>query len=141
MADQGRIQAPDLGITQLGVAPLPGDTYAAPARPLQDNRLGQLADALGAFNGDLKQFGTAYMTAQRYHKDAQYKADMEGAKATVAKYTSPEFMQKVQDGTIPRFATPQAQALVDYTQGQYAAHELGNEIIQKVGTGELSTLR
>jgi len=65
---EGRVEVDPNGGVQTGpLRPVaaPVNTYARPAQPARDDRLTRLADALGALNTGLQQFGSAFMAKKR----------------------------------------------------------------------------
>jgi hypothetical protein len=133
MADR-RVQAPEIaGPEALRPKASGVDTYAGAPRPPQDDRLARLADALGGFNSNVQQFGRAYMVARQ----AGEKDEVERAAAFKQQYNSEEFNKAVDSGAIPRFASPKAQAAIDYTYGQNLAHQTGLEFQRKLSAGEI----
>ena len=138
--DGSRVVAPDVPDSQpLQVADSSGlNFFAAPARPVQDNNMERLADALGSFSSDVQRFGAQWKQAHAQDEEKQTKADMEAAKGLIASKTPAEWQDAVKNGSLPAFASPMAQAAVDRTTGQYAAHSLANDVQAKVASGELS---
>ncbi|MDR6755158.1 hypothetical protein J2Y48_000431 [Mycoplana sp. BE70] len=72
----GRVQAPALqGNLTLRPAPIQSDTFAAPARPAQDNRLGQLAQALSTFSTSLGGYAQTMQPTEEERRRAIYIAE------------------------------------------------------------------
>ena len=138
--DGSRVQAPDTpDASQLQPTDLSSlSFYAAPAHAPEDDRLGQLAQSLGAFGEGVRQFGHAYSVAQRPHALAQQKADQTAADQFRATHTDAEYLKAIKDGTAPRFQDGMAQEAMDTNEGQIYAHNLANDLSTKVGAGELS---
>ena len=117
MAQQYRVQAPDIaGPEPLSPPPLPGDTYAAPARPVDTSKnLANIADALGSFNTNLLQFGTAYAHAQKYQ---QKLADEAAANQQIGSLSNEDFIKGIESGSLPQNQSPYYQAVIANHYGQ-----------------------
>ena len=136
--DDARPQVGDLGDPQPLRVPGFVDQPSAggPAKPI-DDRLGQLATALGSFNTAVGQFGRQYSIAQREHPAAQNKADAQDWDQYRNTHTASEVIQAGDAGTLPRYASPDVQRRVDIIHGHYVGQQLADDVTQKVGTGEL----
>jgi hypothetical protein len=97
---KGRVQAPEMqGNIALRPAPIQSDTFAAPARPAQDNRLASLAQALGAFSTSIGDLGS---TMKQSPKDRER---MEMAAANQFNRLSIEEQRELTDsGKLPEYA-------------------------------------
>lgn len=133
-----RVQAPELaGPERLTPPPVPSDTYAPPPRPVRDDRLAQLADALGVFNSALSAFGTR---ANALAKKQQAEMDMAIANRTIAGHTNDEYKKLVQTNQIPAVSDPFARAALDKHYGQVIGDSIGNSIRQAIDAGEINLL-
>lgn len=87
MSNQQRVQAPELAAPERLQSPgLPGDTFTGAPQPVKDNNLANIADALGSFNTNLHQFGTAFAHQQK----AQQKVTDQGNAANILGGTTDE---------------------------------------------------
>lgn len=138
--DGSRVQTPDVPDSQpLQVADSSGlNFFAAAPRPVQDDNMERLADSLGSFSAAVQRFGTQAQAAQKENEAKQNKADMEAAQGLIASKRPDEWRQMVKDGKMPAFASPMAQLAIDRTTGQYAAHDLSNDLAAKVASGEVN---
>lgn len=130
-----RAQAPQLaGPEPLRPAPLPGDTYAAPARPPIDNNLARMADALGVFNHALLQWGSSTAALERKQ---QHETDMAIANKTIAGYTNADYINLGKEGKLPRVLDPFARAALDKHYGYSVGEGVIQNFTDAVKSGQL----
>lgn len=95
MAQQGRVQVRELqSDIRLRPAPMQSDTYAPPPRPVADQNLGRLADALGSFSNSL---GNLVGVVGKPDKAAREREDAIFQKR-IAGQTLEETRQDISDG-------------------------------------------
>lgn len=136
---EGRVQAPDVGgPTQLRPGVAPPDTFAAAPRPVQDNRLGDLADALGSFNTGLKSFGLNYAASQKGTKDDSAKVALDNAKQWAATSTPDQVLQADKEGKLPWTQDQKADLYIDGVAGQAKAGELQKQLQAGLADGTIT---
>lgn len=102
---KGRVQAPELqGNVALRPAPIQSDTYAAPARPAQDNRMASLAQALASFSDSIGNYATTVKPSKEDRQKAQWAAERR-----IEGMTLPEVRDAVDSGRLPVYADKWAQ--------------------------------
>lgn len=121
---QGRVQAPELQSNiALRPAPIQSDTYAAPARPAQDNRMASLAQALGAFSTSI---GNYAQTVQPSKEDRQ--RAIWAAERRIEGMTLPEVREAVDSGRLPVYADKWAQQSSNAIAGGKAGFVFATEL-------------
>lgn len=97
---QGRVQAPEMqGNIALRPAPIQSDTYAAPARPAQDNRLASLAQALGHFSTSIGDLGSTMKQSPRDKERMEMAAANQFNRLTIE-----EQRELTDSGKLPEYA-------------------------------------
>ncbi len=102
-----RTQAPEIaGPEKLQAPNAVTDFYAPPPRPVIDNTLGDLAQALSSFNTNLQHFAVT-------NRKATSASDRAAASSWVATHTNEEVKQAVNDGKLPAYADPVANDVIN----------------------------
>lgn len=138
MSRQFRVQAPETqGPVPLRPPPVPNDTFTGAPRPVIDNNLSRIADALGAFNSNLQAFGTA-AAAQWKQQEKIIGEDM--AARRIAGMTNEQFHAGIKDGTLLAPQNPFYQIAIRNNWGQRVADDFISELEHEKRTGAFTLL-
>jgi hypothetical protein len=135
---QSRVQAPDIqGPDPLRPAPLPGDTFTGAPRPVIDQNMARISDALGAFNQNLQQYGTvaAHLQAKQQHDLEQGYLNRE-----ILGRTPEQWLQATQKGELPAFQNPIIRGGMEKYSGGVLGDQIAQEYSAKVKSGEINPL-
>lgn len=130
-----RTQAPDIaGPEQLAVPSAVTDLYAPPPRPVQDNSMGDLANALSSFNTDLRRF--AHTTAKAQPNIAERIASENWA----ATHSNEQVKQAVHDGTLPAYADPVANDTIAKNYANRLGADMKQSFASQIAGGQIDLL-
>lgn len=133
--DQTRVQAPDIaGPEPLRPPGLPGDTFTGAPRPIQDDNLARIADALGSFNTNLQRFGRSEALVNRKQQRDTEQAILE---QSIAGMTREQWAQSYEQGKIYNFQDPFVKTAAEKFWGQSQAQDDINQLEQQRRTGAL----
>lgn len=121
MAQQGRVQVRDLQADiSLRPAPMQSDTFAAPARPVENRNAARLADALSSFSGA---FGSLVGIAGKTSHDEKERQDYE-TRRQFANRSPAEWNQAVVSGQIKNGQTTEIMAMNSMAGDGMADHQI-----------------
>lgn len=131
MAFQGRVQVPELGAPQpLRVPQVSGDTYAPPPKPVIDNDMERLSQALAGFSSTIGR-----LASDPSVKRAQEDARLAEVNRFIASATDPQLRQAVARGEAPHASDAVSRATYDAVLGQRAGQDFETRTLAEFGPG------
>lgn len=138
MTRQFRPQAPDIqGPERLGSPGSPEAAFSGAARPVIDHQLANVADALGAFNTNLTQFGTA---AQKYYAHQQQQTEQAWLNREILGRTPEQWLGDTHSGALPAPQNPIIRGAMDKYTGMTLGDQIGQQFSSDVKSGVINLL-
>ena len=104
-------------------APVQSDTFVAAPPPVRDNRMGQLAEALGAFSGSIGRLGAVVNKKSAEDKQKEIWAE----EKKLAGYTREQYAEAVEKGEVPEYEDKFKQKAIKSVFGsEYGAKRAGD---------------